>query len=185
MRFEDVLGNGRLWAVVYDGEEADALSLLFQQWNDVTWLRSFFENNLSDLKSYFKITDINRAVYDTLEDAEDLACLIFDWNPEARLGQLFRYLENSRTYEMLLGREKAKGERISGHASWLRIYAIRLEEDTYLVTGGAIKLTKLMEERTHTLSELGKMEKVRNYLLSQGAHDLDSFEEMIKEDSDD
>ena len=26
MRFEDVLGNGRLWAVVYDGEEADALS---------------------------------------------------------------------------------------------------------------------------------------------------------------
>lgn len=181
MRFEDVLGNGRLWAVVYDGGEANALSVLFEQWNDVSWLRSFFEKNFTDLSSYFKITDINRAVYDTLEDAEDLACLIFDWNPDVRLGQLFRYLENTRTYEMLLGREKAKGGRISGHASWLRIYAIRLEEDTYLITGGAIKLTQLMEERSHTLLELEKMEKVRNYLLSQGAHDLDSFEDMIND----
>ncbi len=37
-------------------------------------------------------------------------------------------------------------------------------------------------EEADALSELEKMEKVRNYLLSQGAHDLESFEEMIKED---
>ena len=32
-----------------------------------------------------------------------------------------------------------------------------------------------MEERMHTLHELMKMEKVRNYLLSNGAHDLDGL----------
>lgn len=35
MRFEDVIGNGRLWAVVYDGETDNVLTLLFDQWNDV------------------------------------------------------------------------------------------------------------------------------------------------------
>lgn len=39
-----------------------------------------------------------------------------------------------------------------------------------------------MEERNHTLEELHKMEMVRNFLLENGAHDLDSFIEMNQED---
>lgn len=41
--------------------------------------------------------------------------------------------------------------------------------------GGAIKLTATMAEREHTLKELVKMERVRNYLLSEGIVDKDSF----------
>lgn len=78
---------------------------------------------------------------------------------------------------MLLGREKAKGRR-SAHDSWLRIYALRLESNTYLVTGGAIKLTRTMEEREHTLNELKRMEQVRNYLIEQGAVDLDGVKDI-------
>ena len=32
-----------------------------------------------------------------------------------------------------------------------------------------------MEERAHTLHELVKMEKVRNYLIDEGVIDIDSF----------
>lgn len=73
---------------------------------------------------------------------------------------------------MFLSKEKAKGLI---RPSWLRLYALRLEKGSYLVTGGTIKLTKSMEERMHTLQELMKMEQVRNYLLSNGAHDLDGI----------
>lgn len=52
---------------------------------------------------------------------------------------------------------------------------------TYLVTGGAIKLTATMQEREHTLKELYKMEKVRQYLLSENVIDADGFNEMINE----
>ncbi len=183
MRFEDLLGDGHLWGTIYDGKEKDALSELFDKWEDIGWLKTFFENNLMDLKEYFRITDVNQAIYDTLDDAEELRCLIFDIKPEERLSYLFRHLEDYRTFEMTLGREKAKG-RAKGirHPSWLRLYAIRLEKDTYLITGGAIKLTHTMEERNHTLEELHKMEMVRNFLLENGAHDLDSFIEMNQED---
>lgn len=81
--------------------------------------------------------------------------------------------------EMILSREKAKGSRQFGHASWLRLYALKFEPDTYLVTGGAIKLTRTMEEREHTRRELVRMEQVRDYLLEQGAVDLDGFKDYM------
>ena len=49
----------------------------------------------------------------------------------------------------------------------------------YLVTGGAIKLTATMEERRHTMEELAKLERVRNYLLDNGVYDLDGFNDYI------
>lgn len=46
MRFEKILPNGRLWATVYEGEETNTLDATFSQWEDVAWLKSFFENNI-------------------------------------------------------------------------------------------------------------------------------------------
>ena len=67
------------------------------------------------------------------------------------LDRIFRPLHNSRTSEMLLGKEKA------------------------------IKLTRTMQEREHTLAELNKMEKVRNFLLDGGAIDAEGFVDYLSE----
>ncbi|MBR6346807.1 MAG: hypothetical protein IKR69_05410 [Bacteroidales bacterium] len=157
MRFEDILHNGRLWAVVYDGDAQDILTKTFANWLDTGFLEDFFSRNIKDLKTYFHITNLDQAIYDTIADAASLSCLILDIRPDANLDSLFRPLENQRIREMLLSREKAKGTRSTTHKSWLRIYAIKLEIGTYLVTGGAIKLTHFMAEREHTLNELKRM----------------------------
>ena len=75
-------------------------------------------------------------------------------------------------------REEAEYRR--RNARWLRLYAIRFQRNSYLVTGGAIKLTHTMQEREHTLEELRKLEKVRNFLLSEGACDMDGFYDLIQ-----
>lgn len=67
------------------------------------------------------------------------------------------------------------------HASWLRIFAIKLEPGIYVITGGAIKLTRAMQEREHTLRELAKMEKVRSHLLTNNIVDKDSFDDYMSE----
>lgn len=178
MRFEDILHNGKLWAVVYDGDSCNILSATLSNWLDPAFLQDFFEKNKMDLSSYFHITNIDEAIYDTITDAVSLSCVILDLDPDANLDELFRPLENSRIREMLLSREKAKGKRVSKHDSWLRIYAIKLESNVYLVTGGAIKLTHLMPQRQHTLNELIKMEQVRNYLLENGVVDAEGIKEL-------
>ena len=165
MTFEDITGDGLLWAVRYEGDSDNILAMTFDMWNDHDWLRDFFMANSSDLSRYFKITNLNQAIYDTISD---------------ELDSLFKPLENLRTAEVLLGKEKSKGNRIFRHDSWLRLYAIRSQRNSYLVTGGTIKLTRTMQEREHTLEELRKLEKVRNFLLSEGACDMDGFYDLIQ-----
>ena len=171
-----------LWAVHYDNEEMNALDTVFTQWNDTGYLLDFFRKNFDDLVSYFKITKLEDAIYDTMEDSDALECLILDIEPEANLDELFRPLENSRTSEMMLSKEKARLKNRPRHASWLRIYAIKLNPGIYVITGGAIKLTRNMQEREHTLKELEKMEKIRQYLVANKVVDDDSFIDFIKED---
>ncbi len=181
MKFDQITENGNLWAVRYADCLDNVLDTLFSQWNDVSWLRSFFKKNTADLVSYFKITDVNQAIYDTIEDSERLQCLIMDIRPTANLDQVFRPLENSRSSEMSLGKEKARLPKASRHASWLRIYAIKLEPGIYVITGGAIKLTRTMQEREHTLVELARMEKVRRFMIENGIADIDSFKDYLNE----
>lgn len=181
MKFDLITENGNLWAVRYEDCLDNVLDSIFGQWNDVVWLRDFFKKNTEDLASYFKITDVNQAIYDTIEDSERLQCLIMDISPDANLDGLFRPLENSRTSEMLLGKEKARLHNTPRHASWLRIYAIKLEPGIYIITGGAIKLTRTMQEREHTLVELARMEKVRRFLLDNDIADNDSFTDFLCE----
>ena len=182
MTFEDINKDGRLWAAHYEGEELNELDRVFTQWNDAGWLLQFFRKNFDDLVSYFKITKLDEAVYDTMEDSDELECLILDISPDANLDELFRPLENGRTSEMMLSKEKARLRNRPRHASWLRLYAIKLNPGIYVVTGGAIKLTRTMQEREHTLKELEKMEKLRQCVVANGVVDDDSFTDFIKED---
>ena len=175
MKFDDIVGNRRLWAVKYDGDEMNVLTLLFQQWSDIEWLVEFFTSNMIDLERNFQITSVDRAIYDTLVDVDELECMILDLAEDSDLDKMFRPLDNMRSSELLLGKEKAKGRWPSSHPSWLRLYALRLEKGVYLITGGAIKLTHTMQERSHTLKELETMEMVRNYLIDNGVTDLDGF----------
>ena len=97
------------------------------------------------------------------------------------LDTLFRPLDNSRMSESVLSKEKARPHYILRHVSWLRIYAIKLASDVYIITGGAIKLTATMQEREHTRRELVNMEKVRSFLLNERIIDEDGFLDFINE----
>ena len=179
MKFDNIDGNRRLWAVKYDENAVNVLSMLFCQWRDVDWLADFFSSNKADLERNFQIRSVDKAIYDTLKDAEELECMILDLAEDSDLDKMFRPLNNMRTSELLLGKEKAKGRRET-HTSWLRLYALRLEKGVYLITGGAIKLTYTMQERSHTLKELERMEEVRNHLIDNGVTDLDGFVDFVK-----
>jgi len=81
-----------------------------------------------------------------------------------------------------LTREKAQHWDRDRHASWLRIYAIRLEPNVYVVTGGAIKLSRKMQEREHTALELQKLNRCKAFLKANDIFDQDSFVELINEE---
>ena len=83
---------------------------------------------------------------------------------------------------MEMTREKARNWDRLNHASWMRVYAVRVEKNVFIVTGGAIKLTHYMEDRPHTQLELDKLNKCKEFLKENGIFDQDSFIDYIKEE---
>ena len=179
MTFDDITGDRKLWAVHFEGEDDNEFYKVFNNWTDVVWLRAFFKENIDDLNAYFKITDIKEAISDTIEDSERLRYIIMDISPETDLSKIFRPLDNNQASDVMLQKEKARLKRKYGHSSWLRLYAIKLIQGNYIITGGAIKLTATMQEREHTRQELVKIDRVRRYLLEEGIIDDEGFIEYI------
>ena len=183
MRFERIIeGKDHLWAVRDMSKSKNELALLFDTWNDMEYLMKFFMDNFNDLKTYFHIERISDAIADTLDDAEQLERLILDIPFTDNLDELFKPLGTTDMTVRELTREKARNWNRSGHASWLRVYAIRLEENVFVVTGGAIKLTQTMQERPHTQEQLDKLNSCRQYLISNGVFDADSFNDLNMEE---
>lgn len=182
MKFVRVIdGYDHLWAVKAQDKEADELTLLFRNWTNGDYLLDFFMEHFDDLKGYFHIERLDEAVSDTFEDAEDLQELVLDFPYTEHLDSLFKPLDITDAQSNELSREKARNWDRKRHASWLRIYAIRLGPDVYVVTGGAIKLTRTMQEREHTALELQKLNRCKAFLKSNGVFDQDSFVELINE----
>lgn len=182
MRFVRIIdGCDHLWAVKTPAKDADELTLLFRNWTNGEYLLDFFMENFEDLKSYFHIERLDEAVNDTFEDAESLQEMVLDIPYTEHLDDFFRPLDVTDTRTRELSREKARNWDRDRHASWLRIYAIRLEPNVYVVTGGAIKLTRTMQERKHTAVELQKLNRCKDYLKSNGVFDQDSFVELTNE----
>ena len=179
MRFEELV-KGKLWAVRDENEDCHALEILLDHWNDVIWLNAFFVENQIDLLSYYSVS-IEEAIMQTIEDSDKLENMLLKLAEDDDLERLFRPLDNNETSNSLLQKDKARLQERPRHSSWLRIYAIRLSNGAYIITGGAIKLTRTMAEREHTQAELDRIEKVRNYLLSEHIIDDESFIDYIAE----
>lgn len=179
MKFEELVKD-KLWAIRGDNDNCHALEILLDHWNDVMWLNAFFVENQIDLMSYYGVT-IEEAIMQTIEDSDKLEFLLLELAENDNLDRLFRPLDNNETGTSLLQKDKARLKDRPRHSSWLRIYAIRLSNGAYIITGGAIKLTRTMAEREHTQAELKKIEQVRNYLLSEHIIDDESFIDYIAE----
>lgn len=162
------------------GENSNEFMRLFDYWSDIEQLEEFFENNKEDLnRSIWGYISVADAIIRTVEDAQRLEdklrklSLQIETTHEG-LETLFKPLDDRQSQiDHLLNKSKAK-------QSWLRIYALRIEKNVYVITGGAIKLTHEMKDRNHTKEELLKIERCRNYLIQEGLIDKEGITEAVE-----
>ena len=183
MEFVQVLsGYDHLWAVKSPDKEVDELTDFLMRIKSPDYLLDFFMDNLEDLQSNFHIELIGDAIDDTIEDALELQREIMTFPETEYLDEIFVPLGSSDLTIQMLTREKARNWDRPRHASWVRIYAIRLEPNVFIVTGGAIKLTRAMQDRPHTQQQLDNLNACRDYLMKNGVFDQDSFIDYKEED---
>lgn len=160
-------------------EKLHEFSRLFDFWNDPLRLRAFFEENEEDLKdTYWDGITIDEAIIKTKTEAKELEAVLLEYAESGKtirlknLSMLFKPLSDGK-YEKDFEKDKVK---VEGKKKWIRLYAIRIEANFFIVCGGAIKLRKTLNDRTYLLKELEKMEITRDYLMDEDTDVLDLFE---------
>lgn len=167
----------QLTAFSYETDQPDEFSRIFSQWQDPQFLYEFFTENIEDLQSgFFGFISLQTAVNQTRNEARKLEKKLLQLASRTpdNLDSIFEPLRLEEPIE--LTRSKAKGDQLK---TWLRVYAIKLESNVYVVTGGAIKLTRSMQDRDHTRLELRKFERCKDFLQEHGITDIDGLNELI------
>lgn len=193
---ETIIENS-LYSIKYDDSEQDEFendkskqnefSRCFKNWTDTEYLEVFFNANKQDLqKAFYKFISIEKAIEQTIDEALTFEEKLIDiakkekTNDSKTLQNLFKPLnkKDELRYPIpALQQSKAYG---SVYSSWLRIYAIRIDPNVFIITGGAIKLTDKMDERPHTQNELTKLNKVRQFLIDEEIIDNDSIIDYLE-----
>jgi len=174
-----------LFAIHLDNEEEDELAKCVENWLfDTGYLYNFFSEHINDLNSgyYEKPISIQQAIKYTREEAEalfqalgDLAVTGINDGIE-NLSSVFAPLNNYEYRLKELQQVKAKSKN---QMRWLRIYAIKISSNTFIVTGGAIKLVEKMRESSHLIKENQKLDDIKNFLKEEGIFDQEEFEVYI------
>lgn len=162
--FVEEEGDQGLWSIHLTGKVQNEFDYFFDLLNNVEYLYNFFENNKTDLMAgYFGAMTTEEAVQKTLEEVAEMEDALYNFTErgfsgnENCLQHLFKPLNNFEYAICTHQKSKARIKR-----GWLRMYAIRLAPNCYLVTGGAIKLTHDMRPK-HLQHELTKLEKVKTF----------------------
>jgi len=166
---------GRLYSFVYKIEGSTHYHLneydrLMELWTDVNYLRQYGKKN--------KVENINQFVRNRLQDAENIQDLLDELIHTSKpLEYYFQALHNNETGIKILSLQKGKVSSKDG----LRIYALKIDSDCFIITGGAIKMSLLMEDHPDTKNELIKIKKAKDYLKENNVFDSESFYEFLIE----
>ena len=162
----------KLFAFHYnDIEGQDEYDRLLEKWNDPEYLMDFADKN----KTYIANAGFTESEFieQVLLDAEVLEENLLQYKDnDFKIDSFFQPLHNEEYKCKSLSLQKKK-------CKLLRLYAIRIDENCFVITGGAIKLTRTMQEHPDTQQELKKLNNCKNYLQSEGVFDDDSFYEIV------
>jgi len=179
MRIVDIFASnknreGQLFSVIYPDENGDYKECEFERllnlWTNVEYLRNYaIKNNIKYVYQFVKsrLKDVERI--------ENLIDEIFEQNEP--LDIYFKQLWNSETGVKLLSLRKGKTSSKDG----LRIFAIKIDDNCFLITGGAIKMSQKNDDHPDTKEEMKNINKVKHYLQENDVFDEDSFYELLIE----
>ena len=143
MKIVDIFANGKLFAFHYKGENDHELERLLDLWNDPNYLYGFIATHSKDTPKDKTPYKLYNEILDNANDLEDILDDIATDN-DRQFEAFFKPLHNQEFKVVELSMQK-------GRKNYLRLYALRIDDNCFVITGGAIKFTHLMEERPHTL----------------------------------
>lgn len=164
----------RLFSFRYKDEKENELKRLLTEWNDPQYLIKFLTEHQKDAPKGSNILQLANQISDDANAIDDDLHELAE-NSKGNFELFFKQLDNNEYQIKDLSKRK-------GRENYLRLYALKIDTNCFVITGGAIKFTHKMNERKHTQKELQKLDACRQFLKQNGVFDAESFYEFIKEE---
>lgn len=167
-----------LFAFHFDEEVENEFAKLLGEdgkWTDPSYLIEFVEEHKFDVPVNENINELPQKLIQSADEINDI--LYQSSKGEETLGGFFKPLNNQEYQEGELSRKK-------GRKTYFRLYALKIDTECFVITGGTIKFTHLLKDRKHTQDELNKLERCRSFLKEHDVFDSDSFYEFLLEDNE-
>lgn len=170
-----------IYSVKYDGEDANEFERLFEDWRNLDRIIDFFKEYKNHLKSqvWSDVCEPEAAAYQVLEEADDLEILFHKLYLNAKEGgkpdfdSHFKYLDGKYKFEFEYVPMKSYGTE---SPSFIRLYAIKMGTNRYIIIGGGIKLCKTIQESPYLKDRIIQdIDKVRAWLKYNGIYEEDEF----------
>ena len=169
-----------IYSIKYDGQEDNEFDRLFDAWNNMTGLVEFMQTNQKYLDNpiWGESYTPEKAARKVRDEAVELDDLLFNLCKNADEGKQpdfdshFKFLDGKyQVYEYVPMKSYGPGT-----PSFLRMYAIKLKSNLYVITGGGIKLADSIQKspdlKNHVLQNI---DKVRTWLIKNGIMDEQDF----------
>lgn len=165
----------RLYSIKYDGEETTEYYRLFNdEWTDVDYLMEFFQSHPEYTENEFwgfLGNDPEKAAARVLKDANMLELHLKELAENSDNGELpdlesyFKPLNGKYGYD--IEQIPVKGYGVL-ESSFLRLYAIKFEDNCYLIVYGGIKLNSSIQNSPGLQENVfRKIDMVKQYLLDE------------------
>ena len=163
----------KLFAVHYSNQKDNELKRILKSWSTPIFLVDFVINNSKDT-IHFDRDELIECLIDDVNALEDIINNCAKNDGITDFDNFFKPLNNNEYREIILSERK-------GRQNFLRLYAIKIDKNCYLITGGAIKFPNVhnMRDRPHLQEELNKLNRCKTFLKHNNIFDKDSFFELI------
>ena len=170
-----------IYSVKYDGEKANEFERLFEDWRNLDGIIDFFEKYKDYLTSqvWSAVREPEAAAFQVIEEADNLEIMFHNLYVNAKKGErpdfdsLFKYLDGKYKFEFEYVPMKSYG---TVSPSLIRLYAIKMESNRYIIVGGGIKLCKTIQESPYLKDRINQdIDKVRAWLKHYGIYEEDEF----------
>lgn len=175
--------DDRIWSVVYDDSIEDAFNDEFDRWHNAEYVYNYILENI-DSKNNSPWRNYSAKKLAAMVKNE---AIMFESRLEELYKNGFKDFDNEfvnlskGAYELQLIESKAYGKPIELKPSLLRLYAIRIEKDKYVITGGAIKFVHEMKDSKDLTRELDKLRTVKEWLKGNSIHISNDVETLTEE----
>lgn len=173
--------DNRLYALQVKGESKDELSRLLDLWDDTEYLYEFYEKNKKYFKDDYFTVDRNKYEYTefdflddviyNLEKLEEELLKVKD-TPDVSLNDFFIDLSEKKSECKIYELYKKK-------RNILRLYAIKIDDNLFLIIGGAIKIVEKMQDHPDTKQALISLDYYSQLLKHENIKNLKQLQSYI------